>query len=310
MTIAVAFPGQGSQSQGMLKSLLIHDSFTKDLVQTASQILGYDLVELIHENPNNHLNQTAYTQPALLTTSYALWRCWQAHGHPQPHYLIGHSLGEYTALVCANALKFEDALLVVKLRGELMQQTVPEGEGAMAAIIGLSDEVVITLCRESSHHNKQVAAANFNAPGQVVISGHQSAVEIVMEKAKMNGAKLVMPLAVSVPSHSPLMKPAADALSLALDAIPIKTPLIPVIHNVDVQIHQSPEAIKEALVKQLYSPVRWVETVNRLIELGVSHLIECGPGQVLSGLHKRINRSLVLQQINNYEHCQRGVEHV
>lgn len=306
MTIAVVFPGQGSQSVGMLGSLLTDFEPAREIFEKANTILGYDLAELISSDSDDKLNQTAFTQPALLTTEYALWQCWQSQSDCRPAYFAGHSLGEYTALVCAKAMTFEHALQLVKLRGELMQQAVAEGIGAMAAIIGLEDKDVERACREVSSEGAVVAAANYNSPGQVVVSGYAVAVDAAMALCKKMSAKLVKRLTVSVPSHSPLMKAAADAFAIALPTVPMVSPETPVLHNVDVKSHSEPEAIKQALIAQLHSPVRWTETINFLVSAGVETIVECGPGKVLNGLTKRINKTVVTRQIASYEDCLKG----
>lgn len=307
MSFAIVFPGQGSQKVGMLNSLLEAYPPTHQLLDEASTIVGYDIATMITYDAEGKLDQTTYTQPALLTTEYALWQCWRAHHTDLPQYLAGHSLGEYTALVCAGALAFKDALLLVKLRGELMQQVVMEGAGAMAAIIGLENAAVERACHQVSQKDAQVACANYNCPQQVVISGHTAAVEAAMALTAKMGAKLTKRLAVSVPSHSPLMLPAAEALAIALEGMSLTSPEIPIIHNVDVAIHPEPTAIKQALMHQLYSPVRWVDTIQALALAGVDHLIECGPGNILSGLTRRINPSLKTESFSHYTDCVRGV---
>lgn len=288
--IAFVFPGQGSQSVGMLAQCSGHTIFDRTF-QEASDTLGYDLWSLIKSGPESKLNKTQYTQPALLTASVALWRLWQDRSDHQPVKLAGHSLGEYTALVCAGALTLKDAVSLVAERGRLMQEAVPEGVGAMAAILGLSDESVNHLCVEMAYE-ECVSAANYNCPGQVVIAGHHSAVERVMEAAKRAGAKRAILLPVSVPSHCALMKPAALEFTQRLDTITIQIPSIPVVHNVDVCEHQTPEAIRQVLNMQLYSPVRWVETIQKMEKLNIESIFECGPGSVLSGLNKRISPNL------------------
>ncbi len=292
---AFIFPGQGSQSLGMLNDIsLKHDQIKKTYAQ-ASDALGYDLWTLVQEGPQERLDQTEFTQPALLAASVALWRLFK----PQ-HVAVmaGHSLGEYSALVCANSLDFSDAIKLVALRGRLMQKAVPAGEGAMAALVGLEDGIVRTVCDEASQ-GEVLVPANYNAIGQVVIAGTRSAVERGVTLAKEKGAKLAKILPVSVPSHSPLMHGAAEMLEEALEKIDIKPPQIPVIHNVDVATHTDPQAIRAALVSQLYAPVRWVETVQRMVAEGINPVIECGPGKVLAGLCKRIDKSLEIIDIKD-----------
>ncbi len=298
MTLAFVFPGQGSQSVGMLADLqpvntIIHKTFAE-----ASEVLGYDLWQLVQNGPEDELNDTRRTQPAMLTAGIALWRLWQARDGARPDYLAGHSLGEYTALVAADALTFASAVKLVEQRGEFMQLAVPAGSGAMAAILGLDDAQVTAVCEEAAGDG-HVAPANFNAPGQVVIAGDHDAVERAIEAAKGAGAKRAVALPVSVPSHCELMRPAAEQLATALASVDIQPPAIPVVHNADVSTHSDPAAIRTALVEQLYRPVRWVETVQILKDKGVQGVVECGPGKVLAGLGKRIDRSLPTQAIHD-----------
>lgn len=298
MSLAFVFPGQGSQSVGMLAGLAQSSPLVEQAYAEASAVVGYDLWHLVQNGPETDLNDTARTQPALLTAGIACWRVWQANDGAQPAWLAGHSLGEYTALVCADALDFTDAVKLVEQRGQFMQSAVPAGQGAMAAILGLDDEQVAAACteaREAGH----VAPANFNAPGQVVIAGEQAAVERAIEAAKAAGAKRAVLLPVSVPSHCELMRPAADKLASALQAIDIRFPSIPVVHNADVAQHTDAAAIRQALIEQLYSPVRWVETIRYLESQGVDRVVECGPGRVLSGLNKRISRDLNLESLHD-----------
>lgn len=295
--LAFVFPGQGSQAVSMLADFA-DESVVRDTFKEASDALGYDMWELISQDPENKLNQTNYTQPALLTASVALWRLWTANSDVKPSALAGHSLGEYSALVCANVLDLASAVKLVQKRGELMQASVPEGVGAMAAVIGLDDNAIIAAC-EKAAQDEVVSAVNFNSPGQVVIAGHKAAVERAGELCKEGGAKRVLPLPVSVPSHCALMKDAADALAKELDAISFNTPSIPVINNVDVEIETSADNIKKALVRQLYSPVRWTETVEKLATDGCTTALEVGPGKVLQGLLKRINKSIKCESVNN-----------
>ena len=260
---AIAFPGQGSQSVGMLAELAEAYPIIKETFAEASAVLGYDLFELVMQGPAEELNKTWKTQPALLTSSVALWRLWQAQGGATPAVMAGHSLGEYSALVCAGALNFADAVKLVELRGQAMQRAVPEGVGAMAAIIGLDNDSIAANC-EKAAEGQVVSPVNFNSPGQVVIAGHKEAVERANVLMKESGAKRALPLPVSVPSHCALMKPAAEELAAALAALEVKTPVIPVINNADVATVTDSAAIKDALVRQLYSPVRWTETVERM----------------------------------------------
>lgn len=295
---AIAFPGQGSQSVGMLAELAEAYPIIKETFAEASAVLGYDLFELVMQGPAEELNKTWKTQPALLTSSVALWRLWQAQGGATPAVMAGHSLGEYSALVCAGALNFADAVKLVELRGQAMQRAVPEGVGAMAAIIGLDNDSIAANC-EKAAQGQVVSPVNFNSPGQVVIAGHKEAVERANVLMKESGAKRALPLPVSVPSHCALMKPAAEELAIALDKLEVKAPVIPVINNADVATVTEPAAIKDALVRQLYSPVRWTETVERMASEEITFEIEMGPGKVLSGLVKRIDKRVDGSAIND-----------
>lgn len=295
---AIAFPGQGSQSVGMLAELAEAYPIIKETFAEASAVLGYDLFELVMQGPAEELNKTWKTQPALLTSSVALWRLWQAQGGATPAVMAGHSLGEYSALVCAGALTFADAVKLVELRGQAMQRAVPEGVGAMAAIIGLDNDSIAANC-EKAAQGQVVSPVNFNSPGQVVIAGHKEAVERANILMKESGAKRALPLPVSVPSHCALMKPAAEELAIALDKLEVKAPAIPVINNADVATVTDPAAIKDALVRQLYSPVRWTETVERMASEEITFEIEMGPGKVLSGLVKRIDKRVDGSAIND-----------
>ncbi len=290
-TTSVIFPGQGSQSVGMLAELANDWPQVSETFAQASETLGYDLWALIQGGPESDLNQTDKTQPAMLAAGIACWRVWLAAGGVTPTYLAGHSLGEYTALVAAGAIDFAAAVKLVQTRGQLMQAAVPQGQGAMAAILGLTDTQVIEVCAHAAQGGV-VQAVNFNAPGQVVIAGTSAAVERAANAAKQAGAKRALMLPVSVPSHCSLMSEAATKLLESLNELEIKTPEIKVIHNVDVASHKSADAIRDVLVKQLYSPVRWVETVQALSASGAISLVECGPGKVLAGLTKRINREV------------------
>lgn len=294
---ALIFPGQGSQAQGMLSLMAAEFDLVEKTFDQASGILGYDLWALIQQGPVTELNKTWRTQPALLVASVALWRVWQQQGGGKPAMMAGHSLGEYSALVCAGALDFTDAVRLVELRGRLMQEAVPEGVGAMAAIIGLADETVIQACNETAE-NQVVAAVNFNSPGQVVIAGNKAAVERAATACKAVGAKRVMPLPVSVPSHCLLMEPAAQQLAQALDNITIQSPVIPVVNNVDVACETEPQAIRDALVRQLYHPVQWTKTVELIAAANIKRMYEAGPGKVLTGLVKRIVANMAVLAIN------------
>lgn len=284
------FPGQGSQSVGMLTDLAKTYPLVTETYAEASEVLGYDLWRLTQEGPEHTLNQTTHTQPALLTAGVAVWRVWQSRTSAAPALLAGHSLGEYTALVCADALEFADALALVTARGRYMQEAVPEGQGAMAAILGLDDERAIAACvaAQSEMAGEIVAAVNFNSPGQVVIAGHSKAVERAMDLAKQSGAKRALRLPVSVPSHCALMRPAALRLAQDLAKTSIHPPRIPVINNVDAAAAQDPAQIRDSLTRQLFQPVRWVEIVRSMAAEGIHALLECGPGSVLTALNKRI----------------------
>ena len=288
--LAFVFPGQGSQSVGMMQGW-DERSEVRFTFSEASDALGQDLWALVTDGPADLLNQTINTQPAMLAADIAVWRVWRAVGGVQPALLAGHSLGEYAALVAAGALGFSDAIKLVRFRAEAMQAAVPEGVGAMAAILGLDDDTVRAVCAEAAA-GEVVEAVNLNSPGQVVIAGNKAAVERAMVLAKEKGAKRALPLPVSVPSHSALMMPAAEKLLAHLQTITIKAPSIPVLHNTDVMSHTEPDAIRAALAKQLHTPVRWVETVQALKAAGMETVIECGPGKVLAGLGKRIDDSL------------------
>ncbi|AUD78770.1 [acyl-carrier-protein] S-malonyltransferase [Kangiella profundi] len=288
---AFIFPGQGSQAVGMLADLADKYPIIEHTFAEASEALGYDLWQLVQKDEEGKLNQTEFTQPALLTASVALWRLWQQENGSEPAFLAGHSLGEYSALVAAGVIELSDAVKLVEARGQFMQLAVPEGTGKMAAIIGLDDEKVRDACAVAAQ-DEVVEAVNYNSPGQVVIAGSAAAVERAMEACKAAGAKRALPLPVSVPSHCALMRPAADKLAHMLESININTPVIPVINNVDVAAESDPKAIKDALIRQLYNPVRWTETVQKLKTESALNLFECGPGNVLCGLAKRIDREL------------------
>ena len=295
---AIVFPGQGSQAVGMLAELgQQYDVVTQTFAQ-ASEVLGYDLWALVQNGPVEDLNQTFRTQPALLAASVAIWRVWQSLDLEQPEFLAGHSLGEYSALVCAGVIDFQQAIKLVELRGQLMQEAVPAGTGAMYAIIGLDDDAIANACQQAAQ-GQVVSPVNFNSPGQVVIAGQKEAVERAGVLCKEAGAKRALPLPVSVPSHCALMKPAAEKLALALANLEFNTPNIPVINNVDVIAETDPEKIKDALVRQLYSPVRWTEAVQKMSDAGVEKLFEVGPGKVLTGLTKRIVKTLDAAAVND-----------
>lgn len=303
MSIAFIFPGQGSQSVGMLGSIADDNPEYGEIIlsifKQASDALGFDLWEITQHGPESELNKTRNTQPAMLAAGYALWQIWKSKEGAVPAVMAGHSLGEYTALVCSEALEFSDAIKLVHSRGKFMQEAVESGTGAMAAILGLEDETVIKVCEQTAAsmvnddgERRVVSAVNFNAPGQVVIAGHSDAVESAIIAANNAGAKKAIKLAVSVPSHCSLMESAAQKLSDKLNFINIERPNIPVINNVHVTIENDVDLIRDALVKQLSRPVRWVETINKMVSEGTEHIVECGPGKVLTGLNRRINRRM------------------
>lgn len=291
MSIAFVFPGQGSQSVGMLAGMAEAYPQIQETFHEASDALSYDLWQLIQNGPDQELNKTHITQPAMLAGGVAIWRVWQAQNGPQPVGLAGHSLGEYSALVAAESLTFSDAVTLVAERGRLMQEAVPVGAGAMAAILGLDDEQVIAVCKQAAQ-DEVASAANFNSPGQVVVAGNSEAVERAITMAKEAGAKRALMLPMSVPSHCSLMMTAAEQLAERMEAITIKAPCLPVINNVDVMATTDTDIIRDALKRQLFNPVRWVETIQTFAQQGIQHIVECGPGKVLTGLNKRINREL------------------
>ena len=296
MTLAMVFPGQGSQSQGMLAELAAEHSEVTDTFAQASEVLGYDLWDLVQNGPVEKLNETIVTQPAMLAAGVATWSLWQKLGGPQPAGMAGHSLGEYTALSCAGAIEFRAAVKLVQRRAELMQNAVPAGEGAMAAILGLDDQAVRDVCNNASG---VAEAVNFNSPGQVVVAGHRGAIEQVIELAKEAGARRAIMLAVSVPSHSTLMRPAGEALAESLHAAPFQAPSLPVINAVDAIPYTDADDIRVRLARQVSSPVHWVDTVQRLLADGATRVVECGPGKVLAGLMKRIDRSVASRCIDS-----------
>ena len=290
-TLAFVFPGQGSQQLGMLAELAAAHPVIQQTFAEASEALGFDLWTMCQEGPEEALNSTENTQPALLTAGVALWRLWQEQGGDAPAMMSGHSLGEYTALVCAGAMSLSDGVKLVKLRGEAMQAAVPAGTGAMAAILGLADDAIEDACA-SAAEGAVVSPVNYNCPGQVVIAGEKAAVERAIEACKAAGAKRAVPLPVSVPSHCALMKPAAERLQAALADVELNMPSIPVVQNVSAEVAQDLETLKQNLVAQLYSPVLWTRCVQQMSGQGVETLLECGPGKVLTGLNKKIDRSL------------------
>jgi len=296
-SLAFVFPGQGSQSLGMLAELGAQYPLIIDTFKEASDALGYDLWALTQQGPEEQLNQTDKTQPAILTASIALWRLWLAEGGARPAYVAGHSLGEYSALVAAGSLTLADAVKLVERRGQLMQDAVPAGQGGMAAILGLDDAVVIAACAEAAQGDV-VSAVNFNSPGQVVIAGQAAAVERAIEVCKAKGAKRALPLPVSVPSHCELMRPAAERFAEAVAAIDWQAPQIPLVQNVSAQVVTDLQTLKSDLLQQLYKPVRWVESVQCLAANGATQLVECGPGKVLAGLNKRCAEGVVTFNLN------------
>lgn len=285
-SLAFVFPGQGSQALGMLAEIAAQQPLIQQTFAEAGDTLGYDLWALTQQGPEERLNQTDKTQPAILAASIALWRLWQAEGGVRPAFVAGHSLGEYSALVAAGSIGFAEAVKLVELRGQLMQQAVPAGQGGMAAILGLEDADVLAACAEAAN-GEVVSAVNFNAPGQVVIAGSAAAVERAIEACKARGAKRAMPLPVSVPSHCALMRPAAEKFAGAVAALNWQTPQIALVQNVSAAVPSDLDSLRRDLLAQLYSPVRWVETVVLLAEQGITDLVECGPGKVLAGLNKR-----------------------
>jgi [acyl-carrier-protein] S-malonyltransferase len=291
MSLAFVFPGQGSQSLGMLKELAESYPVVTDTFNEASDALGYDLWQVVQDGPAEKLNSTDVTQPAMLAAGVAAWRVWNEKGGATPTVMAGHSLGEYTALVCAGAIEFKDAIKLVAERGRLMQQAVPAGEGGMAAILGLEDDAVRQACADAAEGDV-LEAVNYNSPGQVVVAGSKAAIDRIVVLAKERGAKRALPLPVSVPSHCALMKPAAEKLAMVLNDITVSSPDVPVINNVDVSTASDADAIRDALVRQLYSPVRWVETIQKMATDGTDKLVECGPGKVLVGLNKRIDKTI------------------
>lgn len=290
MKLALVFPGQGSQSVGMMQGFA-ESKTVRDTFAEASAAVGQDLWRLVADGPAEELHATINTQPAMLTAGYAVYRAWREAGGVEPAMVAGHSLGEYTALVVAGVIAFRDAVPLVRFRAQAMQDAVPKGTGAMAAILGLGDDVVRAACNEAAH-GEVVEAVNFNAPSQVVIAGHKAAVERGAEVARAKGAKRAVLLPVSAPFHSSLLKPAADRLAQYMEKMAFGAPRIPLVNNVDVAVLTDPEAIKRALARQACNPVRWVEVVRSLAGAGVTHVAECGPGKVLAGLTKRIDAKL------------------
>jgi [acyl-carrier-protein] S-malonyltransferase len=298
--LAFVFPGQGSQKIGMLADLAASYPIVTQTFAEASQVLGYDLWELVQNGSQGEINLTERTQPLLLTASVAIWRVWKEKNGMQPTLVSGHSLGEWSALVCAGIVAFKDAVKLVQQRGKFMQEAVPEGQGAMAAIIGLDDNLIIDACK-NAEQGEVVSAVNFNSPGQVVIAGTAAAVDRASVLCKEAGAKRALPLPVSAPFHTSLMRPAAVRLAEQIAAITFNIPQIPVVHNVTAQTETDPEKIKALMIEQIYSAVRWVECVSTMSEAGIKVVVECGPGKVLSGLNKRINAELTTLSIEKSE---------
>ena len=297
MKLAFVFPGQGSQSVGMMQAWATRAE-VRQTFSEASDALGMDLWQLVSDGPAELLNQTTHTQPAMLAADIALWRVWRAAGGAKPAILAGHSLGEYAALVAAETLDFADAIRLVRFRAEAMQAAVPEGIGAMAAILGLDNAAVTEVCAEAAQ-GEVVEAVNLNSPGQVVIAGHKTAVERAMLRAKEKGAKRALALPVSVPSHSSLMRPAAEKLLAYLQSVTLRAPTLTVLHNTDVHSHADATSIRTALALQLHTPVRWSETIQALKQAGVEQVIECGPGKVLTGLTPRIEAGLAATALSD-----------
>ena len=296
--LAFFFPGQGSQSKGMLAELIDSETVVAETFAEASDALGYDMKSLVIDDAEGKLDQTEYTQPALLTASTSLYRLWSARGGALPAQMAGHSLGEYSALVAAGAITFEDGVKLVSFRGRAMSEAVPAGVGKMAAIIGLADDVVTDVCENSSSEGSNVWPANFNCPGQLVIAGNAVAVEKAMETAKGAGAKRALPLAVSAPSHTPLMQPAADAMREKLAGVNVSAPAVPVWSNARAEALSDAADIREALVEQLVSPVRWTETVQKMSASGIAAGVEMGPGKVLAGLVRRIAKDMSVASVS------------
>ncbi|MER0202972.1 MAG: [acyl-carrier-protein] S-malonyltransferase [Nitrosomonas sp.] len=311
MKFAFVFPGQGSQSVGMMNGYtdlpVIQETF-----QEASDILKQDFWSMVNNGPADDLNLTINTQPLMLTAGIAVYRAWESLGGEKPAYLAGHSLGEYSALVASEALSFADALALVRFRAQAMQQAVPEGVGGMAAILGMDDEIIETICRDITNQNSEesLEPANFNSPGQIVIAGHKNAILQGIEMAKSKGAKRAIMLPMSIPSHCSLMKPAADSMRQQLAHITLQSPRIPILHNADVKTHADAADIKEILIRQLTSPVRWVDTIKALAANGITHVVECGPGKVLAGLNKRIDPNLQQLSLADGEAIKQAINHL
>lgn len=311
MKFAFVFPGQGSQSVGMMNGYTDLPVIQKTF-QEASDILKQDLWSMVHSGPADDLNLTINTQPLMLTAGIAVYRAWASLGGEKPVLMAGHSLGEYTALVASEALSFADALTLVRFRAQAMQQAVPEGVGGMAAILGLDDEIIKNICDDITNQNSEesLEPANFNSPGQVVIAGHKNAILRGIEMAKSKGAKRAIMLPMSIPSHCSLMKPAADSMRLQLAQVTLQPPRIPILHNADVTSHAETTDIKEILIRQLTSPVRWVDTIKAFAASGITHIIECGPGKILVGLNKRIDQNLQQLSLSDSESIRQAVNNL
>jgi len=303
----MVFPGQGSQSQGMQADLAERFAEIGEVYGEAAEVLGYDLWQLVQEGPAERLGETMVTQPAMLTAGFAAWRAWQAAGGDAPAQMAGHSLGEYTALVCAGSVSFADALRVVRRRAELMQDAVPVGDGAMAAILGLDDEAIIAVCREAAEDGV-ADAVNFNAPGQVVIAGDAAAVDRAIELAKAQGARRALPLPVSVPAHSALMQGAGEALQEALAAAAFGAPKTTVIAASDARPYLDGDDIRQRLSRQVYTPVRWVDTVSVMLTNGATSVVECGPGKVLAGLMRRIDKTVTCSSVDSVDGLEKALK--
>ena len=300
-SLALVFPGQGSQKVGMMGDAYESFKSVRDTFEEAATVVDYDMWATIEDGPQEALNLTETTQPVLLTCSVALWRAWQEQGGVMPGIMAGHSLGEFSALVCAGALSFTDAVALVRRRGEFMQTAVPVGVGAMAVVLGLDDSAINEICATLTRDGASVSPVNYNSPGQVVIAGHSAAVEAACAALKKAGATRTLPLPVSAPFHTSLMKPAGEQLAQAIADIAIAVPSIPVVHNVNAQIQNDPEKIRSLLVEQIYSPVLWTGCMRFMINRGTTRLVECGPGKVLSGLARRIDKSLTVASIEQPE---------
>lgn len=307
MSTAFIFPGQGSQAVGMMNSLAESSPVIKQTFSEASDVLAYDLWSLVVDGPAEKLNSTEYTQPAMLVAGVATWRAWLAAGGSKPEMMAGHSLGEYTALVCAGAIEFSDAVSLVSDRARFMQEAVPAGEGAMAAVLGMDDDAVKKLCLDNAA-DEVLQPVNYNAPGQVVVAGTSAAVARLVENAKAAGAKRALALPVSVPSHCALMKAASERMAERLASVNINKLETPVLHNVNVQVATDDTEIRSLLARQISEPVRWVETINAMHQTGVTGLLECGPGKVLSGLTRRINRDITCIPLITMESIVNGIE--